>query len=98
MFAAIYLYIGQLINKVDPFKMTSLQKLKGSIHNHATMKNQDDTFYLEAKSTSMKSRDKKKLAATFHQAGKNFQNFYVTIMCRNDELSWLFTNRLSATR
>ena len=22
----------------------------------------------------------------------------VTIMCRNDELSWLFTNRLSATR
>ena len=28
LFAAIYLYIGQLINKVDPFKMTSLQKLK----------------------------------------------------------------------
>jgi len=23
---------------------------------------------------------------------------FVTIMCRNDELSWLFTNRLSATR
>jgi len=69
LFAAIYLYIGQLINKVDPFKMTSLQKLKGSIHSHATMKNQDDTFYLEAKSTSMKSRDKKKLTATFHQAG-----------------------------
>ena len=22
----------------------------------------------------------------------------VTIMCRNDELSWLFTNRVSATR
>ena len=48
---------------------------KGSIHNHATMKNQDDTFCLEAKSTSMKSRDKKKLAATFHQAGKNFQSW-----------------------
>ena len=28
LFAAIFLYIGQLINKVDPFKMTSLQKLK----------------------------------------------------------------------
>ena len=28
LFAALYLYIGQLINKVDPFKMTSLQKLK----------------------------------------------------------------------
>jgi len=69
LFAAVYLYIGQLINKVDPFKMTSLQKLKGSVHVHATMKNQDQSFNLEAKSTSMKSRDKKKVAATFHQAG-----------------------------
>jgi len=69
LFAALYLYIGQLINKVDPFKMTSLQKLKGSVHVHATMKNQDQSFNLEAKSTSMKSRDKKKVAATFHQAG-----------------------------
>jgi len=49
--------------------MTSLQKLKGSVHVHATMKNQDQSFNLEAKSTSMKSRDKKKVAATFHQAG-----------------------------
>ena len=56
-----------------------MQKLKGSIHNHATMKNQDDTFCLEAKSTSMKSRDKKKLAATFHQAGMNFQNFLTNV-------------------
>ena len=36
------------------------------------MKNQDQSFNLEAKSTSMKSRDKKKVAATFHQAGKYF--------------------------
>ena len=25
------------------------------------------------------------------------ENIFVTIMCRNDELSWLFTNKFSAT-
>lgn len=38
LFAAIYAYLGQLVNKADPFKMTSLQKLKESVHVHATMK------------------------------------------------------------
>ena len=28
----------------------------------------------------------------------NQSNYQLEIMCRNDELSWLFTNRLSATR
>ena len=69
LFAAIYAYLGQLINKADPFKMTSLQKLKGSVHVHATMKNQDQSFPLEVKTTAMKCRDKKKVAATFHGAG-----------------------------
>merc|ERR1719211_395922 len=49
--------------------MTSLQKLKGSVHVHATMKNQDQSFSLEAKTTAMKGRDKKKVATTFHGAG-----------------------------
>jgi len=69
LFAAIYAYLGQLINKADPFKMTSLQKLKGSVHVHATMKNQDQSFPLEVKTTAMKCRDKKRVAATFHGAG-----------------------------
>lgn len=69
LFAVLFLYIGQLVNKVDPFKMTSLQKLKESVHLHASMKNQDQSFSLEAKTTSMKCRDKKKVAATFHGAG-----------------------------
>ena len=69
LFAAIFLHIGQLINRVDPFKMTALQKLKESIHVHASMKNQDQSFSLEAKTTSMKCRDKKKVAMTFHGAG-----------------------------
>ena len=69
IFAALYLYIGQLVNKVDPFRMTPLQKLKESVHVHATMKNQDQSFTLEAKTTAMKCRDKKKVCATFHGAG-----------------------------
>lgn len=54
LFAALYLHIGQLVNKADPFKMTTLQKLKESIHVHASMKNQDQSFSLEAKTTAMK--------------------------------------------
>ena len=69
LFAALYLHVGQLVNQVDPFKMTALHKLKNSIHVHATMKNQDQSFTLDAKTTSMKCRDKKKVAATFHGAG-----------------------------
>ena len=69
LFAAIYLHLTQLVNTVDPFKMTTLQKLKQSVHVHATMKNQDQSFSLEAKTTAMKGRDKRKVFMTFHGAG-----------------------------
>jgi hypothetical protein len=69
IFAALYLQIAQLVAKANPFKMTAMQKLKESIHFHATMKNQDLSFRLEAKSTAMKFRDKKKVTPTFHGAG-----------------------------
>ena len=35
---------------------------------------------------------------SWHQLISPICHTNVTIMCRNDELSWLFTNRLSATR
>ena len=50
------------------------------------MKNQDQSFNLEAKSTSMKSRDKKKVAATFHQAGKYI---FIIISKKNSHFSQL---------
>ena len=65
LFSALFLHIGVLINKVDPFKMTALQKLKGAVHLHAQMKNQDQSFTLEAKTTSMKCRDKQKVSILF---------------------------------
>ena len=38
-------------------------------------------------------------ASQFNQGSQCLdQEAYVAMMCRNDELSWLFTNRLSATR
>ena len=69
LFAALYLHLTQLVNTVDPFKMTTLQKLKQSVHVHATMKNQDQSFSLEAKTTAMKGRDKRKVFMTLHGAG-----------------------------
>ena len=35
---------------------------QGSVHLHATMKNQDQSFSLDAKTTGMKGRDKRKVA------------------------------------
>ena len=71
LFAALYAYLGQLITKADPFMMTPLQKLKQSVHVHAQMKNQDQSFPLEVKTTAMKCRDKKicDKKSTFHGAG-----------------------------
>lgn len=69
LFGALYNHVTKLVAKADPFKQTALQKLKETIHFHATMKNQDDTFLLEPKTQSMKNRDRKKVATTFHGAG-----------------------------
>lgn len=104
LFATIYLHIGQMFNKVDPFRMTSLQKLKEKVHVHASMKNQDQSFSLEAKTTSMKCRDKKKVAATFHGAGlvvpynKETQVGYREIPETNANLKKMFDKILEADK
>ena len=104
LFAALYLHIGQLVNTVDPFKMTALQKLKNSVHVHATMKNQDQSFNLEAKTTSMKCRDKRKVAATFHGAGlvvpydKNTQVGYREIPETTASLKKILTKIVDANK
>jgi len=40
LFGAMYIYLGQLLQKADPFKQASILKVKQQLHVHATMKNQ----------------------------------------------------------
>ena len=66
LFGAVY---NHLTAAEDPFKQTALQKLKERLHVHTTMKLQSHDFSLEAKTRTMKARDKLKVSATFHGAG-----------------------------
>merc|ERR1712012_1251472 len=69
IFGAIYNYIQKEIQSAEPFRQTSLQKMKQAIHVHATIKTQEVDYPLETKTSRMKARDKNKLSATFHGAG-----------------------------
>ena len=40
LFGAMYIYLGQLLQKADPFKQAVILKVKQQLHVHATMKNQ----------------------------------------------------------
>jgi len=71
IFGAVYNHLGALIRTAtaDPFKQTSLQKLKEAVHVFATMKVQNQDLVLEAKTRAMKAREKAKQSKTFHGAG-----------------------------
>jgi len=69
IFGAVYNHIQKLIQSAEPFKQTSLQKMKQAIHVHATIKTQEVDYPLEIKTSRMKARDKTKLTATFHGGG-----------------------------
>ena len=69
LFGAVYNHLGKLIKTADPFKQSAIHKLKDALHVYATMKVQDQDYSLEVKTAKMKSRDKLKMASTFHGAG-----------------------------
>jgi len=104
LFGAVYNYIQALILKAEPFQQTALHKIKESLHVHATIKTQEIDFPLENKTPQMKSRDKKKLTATFHGAGlvvpynKDTEVGYREIPETTQSLKRIFENIIKAQK
>lgn len=69
LFGALFNLIKKIMLDADPFKQTAIAKLKESLHVCATIKNQENDFSLEVKTSQMKARDKTKVTQTFHGAG-----------------------------
>merc|ERR1711997_778235 len=104
IFGAVYNHIQKLIQSAEPFQQTALHKIKEALHVHATIKTQEVDFPLENKTPQMKSRDKKKLTATFHGAGlvvpynKDTEVGYREIPETTQSLKRIFENIIKAQK
>ena len=72
IFAAVYHYLSGKMDSVDPFQRSRMSAVAEKIKlwvNRAMMEGNNHSLNLEKKSANMKSRDRNKVATTFHGAG-----------------------------
>ena len=72
IFAAVYHHLAAKLDTVDPFRRSKISGLSEKIKlwvNRASMEGNSHSLNLEKKSSSMKNRDRLKVATTFHGAG-----------------------------
>ena len=72
IFAAVFHHLSSKLDSLDPFHRSKVaavaEKIKQWV-NRAMMEGNNHSLNLDKKSVSMKSRDRKKVATTFHGAG-----------------------------
>ena len=72
IFAAVYHHLSAKMEAVDPFQRSKISAVAEKIKlwvNRSMMEGNNHSLNLEKKSASMKNRDRKKVATTFHGAG-----------------------------
>ena len=72
IFAAVYHHLSAKMESVDPFQRSKISAVAEKIKlwvNRSMMEGNNHSLNLDKKSASMKNRDRKKVATTFHGAG-----------------------------
>lgn len=105
IFGAVYQYIAKRMTEVDPFTRTKLAGLQEKVKlfsNRLIINSDANGLSLDAKTPSMKLRDRKKVSTTFHGAGlvvpydKNTEVGYREIPETTTSLKKIFRNVVQA--